>query len=183
MLSLKFEVRNDILSTVSVVHKVKLYSAHTDLVFVLRNKVCKNSQNTNLMLLWNNYWLQASVVTVCFQLRCCVSEWLQSSLGDKPRCTAVGESVDGRSVETKYIFTGIQAVSSSVCSCQKSNQVSSIQLMGQMHLLSGIFFCSFGPTSPSRSQRFIIKWLYPDREPSSAALGSLFSCLTWKLNT
>lgn len=74
--------------------------------------------------------------------------------------------------------------SCAACSSQKSNQVSSIQLMVPMNLQLRFSFCSFGPTSHSRSQRFIIKWLNPDRELSSAALRLLFSCVTlnWTLN-
>lgn len=120
---------------------------HTGLVFVLRSKVCKN---TNLILLWNKYWLQACCHAPfpCFPITLLCAEVVAKEPGRQTLAHSCQRFGEGEVYGGK---TGVQGFKPSyaACSSQKSNQVDSIQLMVPMNLQ--IFFF---PLWPNISQLF-----------------------------
>lgn len=168
VLTLKFEVIKDILShcTVSLVHKVELCSVYANPVFVHRNKVCKQSKTQWAQILYpcvtttdSRLFLSrfvsifSSYSAVCYSH--CKAAWetnLSTQLSENLWMEGLWRT-NTFCRNTKCVLLSIFILKVKLSELYPTNQTDTPPVRNT--------FLSFGRTSPSHSQRFMIKWLNP----------------------
>lgn len=137
------EVREGFPIKASCVHRVDLHSVLADLVLGLRNKDCKKNLTEHKFdsLVEDLLTADLSCHTL-FPFSSNYSAVRQSSLGDKPLCTAAGESVCGISVAQN---TFSRKCKPCLLWCAQSSQLYSVSET-DVPQREGVFFQSFGTT-------------------------------------